>query len=47
MEAKIGLFLLSYKYPVSRGTVVQEKDPLGDLPATFFLQNILKLYQQR
>ena len=26
----------------SRGIVVQEQDPLGDLPAAFFLQNILQ-----
>ena len=26
---------------------MQEQDPLGDLPAAFFLQNILKLHQQR
>jgi len=32
---------------VSRGIVVQEQDPLGDLPAAFFLQNVLQLHQQR
>ena len=32
---------------VSRGIVVQEQDPLGELPAVFFLQNVLQLYQQR
>ena len=26
---------------------MQEQDPLGDLPAVFFLQNILQLHQQR
>jgi len=31
---------------VSRGIVVQEQDPLGDLPAAFFLQNIHQLHQQ-
>ena len=47
MEARVGQFLLRCKYPVSRGIVVQEQDPLGDLPAAFFLQNILQLHQQR
>jgi hypothetical protein len=28
---------------VSQGIVVQEQDPLGDLPAAFFLQNVLQL----
>jgi hypothetical protein len=33
--------------PVEPGIVVQEQqDPLGDLPAAFFLQTILYLYQQ-
>ena len=32
---------------MSRGIVVQEQDPLGDLPAAFFLQNALHLHQQR
>ena len=26
---------------------MQEQDPLGDLPAAFFLQNVLQLHQQR
>ena len=42
-----GQFLLDWKGPVSRGTVVQEQDPLGDLPAAFFLQNVLQLHKQR
>jgi len=33
--------------PVEPGIVAQEQDPLGDLPAAFFLQNILQLNQQR
>ena len=33
--------------PGEPGLVVQEQDPLGDLPAAFFLQNVLQLYQQR
>jgi len=36
LEAQIGQFLRGCKCPVSRGIVVQEQDPLGDLPATFF-----------
>jgi hypothetical protein len=31
MEAQVGQFLLGCKCPVSRGIVVQEQDPLGDL----------------
>ena len=42
-----GQFLLGCKCPVSRGIVVQEQDPLGDLPAAFFLQIVLQLHQQR
>jgi hypothetical protein len=37
LEAHVGQFLLGCKCPVSRGVVVQEQDPLGDLPAAFFL----------
>ena len=47
LEAQVGQFLLGCKCPVSRGIVVQEQDPLGDLPVAFFLQNILQLYQQK
>jgi len=47
VEAQVGQFLVGCKYPVSWGIVVQEQDPLGDLPAAFFLQNILQLHQQR
>ena len=47
VQALVGQFLLGCKCPVSRGTVVQEKDPLGDLPAAFTLQNVLQLHQQR
>jgi hypothetical protein len=32
LEAQIGQILLGCKCPVSRGIVVQEQDPLGDLP---------------
>ena len=38
LEAQAGQFLLGCKCPVSRGIVVQEQDPLGDLPAAFFLK---------
>ena len=47
LEAQVGQFLLGCKFPVSRGLVVQEQDSLGDLPAAFFLQNLLQLHQQR
>ena len=47
LEAQVGQFLLGCKCPVSRGIVVQEQDPLGDLPAAFFVQNVLQLHQQR
>ena len=47
LEAQVGQFLLGCKCPVSRGIVLQEQDPLGDLPAAFFLQNIPQLHQQR
>ena len=46
LEAQVGQFLLGCKCPVSMGIVVQEQDPLGDLPAAFFLQNVLQLHQQ-
>jgi hypothetical protein len=32
---------------IVRYVVVQEQDPLRDLPAAFFLQNVLQLHQQR
>jgi len=47
LEAQEGQFLLGCKCPASRGNVVQEQDPLGELPAAFFLQNVLQLHQQR
>ena len=47
LEAQVGQFLLGSKCPVSRGNIVQEQDQLGELPAAFFLQNILQLHQQR
>ena len=42
LEAKIGQFLLCCMCPESRGIVVPEQDPLSDLSAAFFLQNILQ-----
>jgi len=47
LEVQVGQLLLGCKCPVSRGVVVQEQDPLGELPAEFSLQNILLLHQQR
>jgi len=47
LEAQVGQFLLSCKCSVSWGIFVQEQDSLGDLPAAFFLQNVLQLHQQR
>jgi len=47
LEAQVDQFLLGSKCPVTRGIVVQEQDPLFDLPAAFFLQNVLQLHQQR
>jgi hypothetical protein len=32
---------------VRRGIVEQEQEPLGDVPAAFFLQNVLQLHQQK
>ena len=32
LEAQVGQFLLGCKCPVNWGIVVQEQDPLGDLP---------------
>ena len=43
MEAQVGQFRLGCKCPVSRGTVVQKQDSLGELPATFFFQNVLSI----
>ena len=47
LEAQVGQFLLGSKCPVSRGIVVQEQGHLGELPAAFFLQNVLQLHQHR
>jgi len=47
LEVQVGQFLLGCKCLVSQGIVMHEQDPLGDLPAAFFLQNVLQLHQQR
>ena len=47
LETQVGQFLLGCKCPMSRAIIVQEQDHLGELPARFFLQNVLQLYQQR
>jgi len=47
LEAQVAQFLLGCKCPVSRGIVVQEQDSLGEIPAGFFLQNVVQLHQQR
>jgi len=44
LEAQVGQFLLGCKCLVSQGIVVQEQDSLGDLPAAFFVQNVLQLH---
>jgi len=46
LGAQVRQFLLGCKCPVSWG-IVQEQDPLGELPAAFFPQNVLQLHQQR
>ena len=47
MEAQVGQFRLGCKCPVSRDIIIEEQDHLGELPAAFFLQNVLHLHQQR
>ena len=47
LEVQVSQFLLGCKCPVSRGIVVQEQDPFAELPAAFFLQNVLQLHQLR
>jgi len=37
LEAQLRHFLLGCNCPVSRGIVVQEQDPLGDLPEACLL----------
>ena len=49
MEGQVSQFLLGCKCPVSRGRhiIVQEQDPIGELLAAFFLQNVIQLHQKR
>ena len=47
LEAQVGQFLLGCKCLVRRGIVVQEQEPLGELPAAFFFQSVLQLHRQR
>jgi len=47
LEAQVRQFLPGCKCLVSWGIVMQEQDPFGDIPAAFFLQNVLQLHQQR
>jgi hypothetical protein len=47
MEVQLCQFLPGSKGPVSQGTVMQEQDQLGDIPAALLLQNILQLHQKR
>ena len=47
LEAQVGQFLLVSSAPVSRSIFVQEQDLLGELPAAFFIQNVIQLQQQR
>jgi len=47
LETQVDQFLLGYKCPVSRGIVVQEQEPLGEISVAFFFQNILQLHQQK
>ena len=47
LEAQVGQFLPGYKCPVGRGTVVEEQEHLGEIPAVFFVQNVLQMHQQK
>jgi len=40
-------FSSGLQVPGEPGIVVQEQDPLGEIPAAFFLWNVLQLHQQR
>ena len=46
LEAQIGQFLLGCKSLVRGGIVMQQQDHFSDLPAAFFLQNVLQLHQE-
>jgi len=45
LEAHVSQYILGCKCPMSGGLVVQEQNPLADLPAAFFHQNVLQLHQ--
>ena len=47
LEAQVCQFILCCKCPVSRGIVMQKQDPIGNLPAAFFLQNVLQFLTVR
>jgi len=47
LGAQVDQFLLGRMCPVSWSIVIQEQDHFSDLPAMFFLQNVLHLHQQR
>ena len=47
LEAQVGQLLLGCRCPVSRGVVVQEQEPLGDLTVAFLIQNALQLHQHK
>ena len=47
IEAQEGQFLLGCKCPVRRCFVVQDQDHLGEIPAAFFLLNVLQLHHLR
>ena len=46
LEAQAGQFLLGCKCRMSRGIVVQEQDPLGDLSAAFLLPNLILSFRK-
>jgi len=43
LEAQVGQFLLDCRCPMSWGSVTKERDPLGELPAAFFLLKCLSI----
>ena len=45
LGVQVGQFLLDCKCPVSLVIVMQEQDLLGELPAAFYLHNVLQLQQ--
>ena len=47
LEAQVGQFLLCFKWPVSRGVVLQEQEKIGEIPAQVFFKNVLQLHQKK